>query len=77
MYPADGADALNEDLQRLTNWAKQWIVKFSPPKTNSLLLAEKKVNAPIPPVMMDGSVFEDVTSHKHLGITLSKVLNWK
>ena len=51
--PADGADALNEDLQRLTNWAEQWIVKFSPPKTKSLILTKKKVNDPIPPVMMD------------------------
>ena len=74
-------DALNGDLQRLTNWVKQWLVKFSPPKTKLLLLAKKKVNDPIPPVVMDGSVLKDVTSHTHththLGITLSKDLNWR
>ena len=72
----DGAGALNEDLQRLTNCAEQWMVKFSPTKTKSLLLTRKKGNDPVPPVMMDGSVLEDVTSYKHIGITLSNDVNW-
>ena len=43
----------------------------------SLLLTRKKVNDPIPPAMVDGYMVEDVTSHKHLGVTLSKDLNWR
>ena len=74
--PADGTDALNEDLQRLTNWAKNWIVKFSLPKTKSLL-TKKKVNDLIPHVMMDGTVVEDITSHIHFWVTPSKDLNWR
>ena len=53
--------ALNEDLDRHTNWAQQWIVKFSLVTTKSLLL-KKNVNDPIPPMIMDGCVVEVVTS---------------
>ena len=75
--PVDSADALNEDLQRLSSWAKEWIVKFSPPKTKSLLITKKRCNDPVPPLLLDGLAFEEVQSHKHLGVTISKDLNWR
>ena len=48
---------------------------LGPPKIKSVLLTKKKVNDPIPLVMVDWSVVEDATSHKHLGVTLSKDQN--
>ena len=31
----------NEDLSVIDDWAKQWLVTFSPPKTKSLLISNK------------------------------------
>ena len=52
--PADSLDSLNEDLQRVSQWASDWIVKFSPPKTKSMTITKRKLNDPIPPIKFDG-----------------------
>ena len=36
----DSADALIDDFKRLTCWTDEGIVKFSPPKTKSLLITK-------------------------------------
>ena len=53
-----------------------WLVKFSPPKTESLIISNKAHLAEHPPIHMNGSVFNEVSHHKHVGIMLSKDLSW-
>ena len=36
-FPDSAAQILNLDIERLYNWAVQWLVKFNPIKTESLL----------------------------------------
>ena len=38
---ADIAGIINHDLQLLTNWARQWLVTFSPLKTEAVLFTLK------------------------------------
>ena len=66
---------LNNDMVAIQNWADQWLVKFSPPKTK-LLTCSFKNNGNYPPVKFNDVILQKTDSHKHLGITLSSNLSW-
>jgi hypothetical protein len=47
--PSVQADELNEDLEKLNEWAAKWHVTFSPPKTEEMLISKKRGNIIHPP----------------------------
>ena len=50
--PVVAAELLNLDLDKITKWAKEWLVEFNPNKTESLLIS-CKINRPFhPPLSM-------------------------
>ena len=62
------AETLNLDLEKISCWAQQWLVTFTPAKSESILFS-RKLNKPChPPVSMDETQINEVTSHKHLGV---------
>jgi hypothetical protein len=74
--PLHAAVTLNSDLKKITEWANGWLVDFNPSKTESVIIS-RKVNKPIhPPLTMNGVQINEVTSHKHLGVTFSNDGNW-
>lgn len=68
------ADLLNNDLQSVSNWANQWLVKFNSLKTKTMVITNK--NRKHPDLLFNGDVLDSVTSHKHLGITFTTDLKW-
>ena len=66
--PTTNANDLNDDLDKLNEWAKKWKVTFSPPKTKELLISRKRNEVVHPPLKLDGEEIERVSSHKHLGL---------
>ena len=68
------ADILNQNLDRVKNWAQQWIVDFNAEKTKCMNISNH--NRQQLPVYFNGVELEDVDSHKHLGVTLSNTLSW-
>lgn len=75
--PMSTADTLNRDLQRITDWAKTWLVKFNPTKTESMVLSRKS-NKPVhPPICMLNQDIPNVEFHKHLGVYLTNDLSWR
>ena len=72
----DNAKALNSDLENLNKWASDWLVKFCPSKTKSMIITKKKKKNIYPPLEMDGVLLTNVNSHKHLGVTLANNLSW-
>ena len=74
--PLDAAIQLNADLPRIDMWASMWLVTFNPSKSESLIFS-RKVNKPYhPPIYMNYQQVNEVNSHKHLGIYLSRDCTW-
>ena len=74
--PVANAYALNKDLEHINNWATEWLINFSPPKTKTMVITRKRRKIHYPPLSMNGTVLQDVQSHKHLGVTFSNNLLW-
>jgi hypothetical protein len=72
--PELAAEKLNGDLTKIGNWAKQWLVNFSPAKTKSIMCSNKKTTTP--PIYFNNTELQDTGNHKHLGLTLSDDLSW-
>ena len=76
-FPDSAAQILNLDLERLYNWAVQWLVKFNPIITESLLFS-RRVNLQDHPTLFFNDVpIQEVVSHKHLGVYLSQRCDWQ
>ena len=74
--PAEAAQILNSDMEKISQWAKRWLVSFNPAKSESLLFS-RKINKPYhPPVTMNNQIITEVTTHKHLGLTFSNDCTW-
>ena len=68
--PEESAVIINNDLAKMSEWAKKWLVNFSPSKTKALLISSKNDAAVHPPLVFDGTILEEISNHKHLGLTL-------
>ena len=64
--PDSATELLILDLDKVMAWAKKWLVRFNPVKTEAFL-ASRKLNKPFhPPLLMEGTQIVEVESHKHL-----------
>mgnify|MGYP002634107685 CR=1 FL=1 len=66
---------LNEDLQTLNDWSKQWLVDFNPQKTEYMVFNFRKDAQPIY-LKFNGELIKKVDDHKHLGVTFSDNCKW-
>ena len=66
---------LKSDLRDTVDWGRKWLGDFSAGKTQ-LVLFNQSINAGAIDVKMDGSVLEEKTSFKMLGLTFSSKLDW-
>ena len=51
--PAQTTEILNRDLQRISDWATKWKVKFNTTKTKSIIFSNKVLNNS-PPLILNG-----------------------
>ena len=66
---------LNEDLRKLSEWARKWLILFNPVKTEVMLISNI-FNETDLQLMMDGTILKIVEIHKHLGVYLSSNNKW-
>ena len=69
------ASEIESDLQDTVGWGRKWLVDFSAGKTQ-LISFDQSENTGAIDVKMDGSVLEEKTSFKMLGLTFSSKLDW-
>ena len=70
------ASKLESDLQDTVDWGKKWLVDFNAGKTQLVSFDRSNNNGSID-VKMDGSVLEEKSSFKMLGLTFSSKLDWR
>ena len=66
---------LESDLQDSVDWGKKWLVDFNAGKTQLVSFDRSNNNSSID-VKMDGSVLEEKSSYKMLGLAFSSKLDW-
>ena len=69
------ASELESDLRDTVGWGKKWLVDFDAGKTQLVLFDRSNNNGSID-VKMDGSLLEEKSSFKMLGLTFSSKLDW-
>ena len=58
------------------DWGKKWLVDFNAGKTQLVLFDQSSNNGSID-VKMNGSILEEKSSFKMLGLTFSSKLDWR
>ena len=69
------ASELESDLQDAVDWGRKWLIDFNAGKTQPVSFDLSKNTCAID-VKMDGSVLDEKTSFKMLGLPLSSKLDW-
>ena len=69
------ASELESDLRDTVDWGKKWLVDFNAGKTQLVLFDRSNNNGSID-VKMGGSILEEKSSFKMLGLTFSSKLDW-
>ena len=69
------ASELESDLRDTVDWGRKWLDDFNARKTQ-LVSFDRSKNTGAIDAKMDGSVLEEKTSFKMLGLTYSSKLNW-
>jgi hypothetical protein len=74
--PQTAANEIEQNLQKVHDWANLWFMTFNPQKTESLTFTRKR-NPDIPTIYLNGTEIKEVEEHKHLGITLQRNAKWQ
>lgn len=68
---------LNSDLTNISKWSRDWLVTVNPSKTEAMIFSTKRDKPVYPALYYEGNGIDTVSSHKHLGVTLSSNLSWR
>ena len=69
------ASELESDLQDMVDWGKKWLIDFNAEETQLVSFDQSNNNGSID-VKMGGSILEEKSSFKMLGLTFSSKLDW-
>ena len=68
-------DILQNDLDKILQWAKQWAVTFNSSKTKVLQVSRRNTPTNIN-LSFDNTILSLTPEHKHLGITFNTSATW-
>ena len=69
------ASELESDLQDTVDWGRKWLVDFNAGKTQLICFGQSKNNIVAIDLKVDGSVLEEKSSFKMLGLSFSSKLD--
>lgn len=75
--PVQSASSLNSDLCKISEWSAEWQVTMNSDKTKSLILSTKRTRPFHSPLFLNNDPVKEVSSHTHLGLTLSSNMSWR
>ena len=75
--PESCAANLNSDLSKISSWADQWLNTMNVTKTKTMIFSTKREKCDHPTLFMNDVPIELVSTHVHLGLTLSSNLSWR
>jgi hypothetical protein len=70
-------NAINTDLQTISEWGKRWRVQFNAQKTKYMIFSRRRYNRSRINISFDNVTLNEETSHKHLGIVFANDLSWR
>ena len=74
--PTSSASKLNLDLDKISQWCKQWLMELNPSKCESITFSRKLSGQTHPTLHLDGNALREVNSHTHLGLKLTSNFTW-
>ena len=75
--PRESAIMLNNDVATIHAWSTKWLVNFNPQKTETMTIT-RKINKPFHLLLiMNNTIINQVTKHKHLGLEISNDGSWQ
>lgn len=75
--PQCTAVRLNDDLESIRKWTRDWFVTINAGKTESMIFSVKRHKPQHSSLYYNNEVIKTVSNHKHLGVTLSSNLSWR
>ncbi len=72
----DTTAKINNNLSKISKWAKDWLVQINPSKTVVVLFSRKRSPTKLLPIYLGDQLLKSVQSHKHLGLIFSSDLTW-
>ena len=72
------ASDLNEDLEKIDNWAFKWKMNFNPDPNKQVqeIIFSRKKSTSLHPVVFDSKPVKSSQIHKHLGMILDSNLSY-
>ena len=68
----------NNDLERINAWTRRdWLVTINPGKIKSIIFSVKRVKPSHPDLYFNKEMIDNVSNHKHLGVTICSNLSWR
>ena len=67
---------LQEDVDRLSCWARKWGMRFQPDKCNIMQITRKRTKMINASYNLEGTVLDNLENIKYLGVTITNDLKW-
>ena len=74
--PVNDFRELNNDLETLISWSKQWLITFNAGKTKYLIFSKKPTKFSHPPLILNNVSIKQVLCYKHLGLIFNDKMTW-
>ena len=74
--PVVSTMSLNSDLAAIASWANQRLLHFNAARCKLIIFSVKSNKVYHPPLFFNKKILEDVSSHKHLSVTLTSNMRW-
>ena len=69
-------NTLNRDLKKISKWCQDWLFILNLQKCVCMLFSRKHIPTLLSTIILNGTSLNSVSSHKHLGLILTKKMTW-